>query len=138
MDLLTNSGWSPVNSIESILIQIRTEMVEGGGRLDLNNQNPYTVQEAKVFFFFFFFFFLFVNCFFVLSYIVISGSFYSCRRSTWMDSSPYAKSSVGVMIIIDLKYSFLIHSCWTCTSGFKTKLAAFKISSVAAVIDQCP
>lgn len=38
---------SPVNSIESILIQIRTEMVEGGGRLDLNNQNPYTVQEAK-------------------------------------------------------------------------------------------
>lgn len=29
MDLLTNSGWSPVNSIESILIQIRTEMVEG-------------------------------------------------------------------------------------------------------------
>jgi hypothetical protein len=37
MDLLTNSGWSPVNSIESILIQIRTEMVNGGGRLDTSN-----------------------------------------------------------------------------------------------------
>ncbi len=29
MDLLTMSGWSPVNSIESVLIQIRTEMVTG-------------------------------------------------------------------------------------------------------------
>lgn len=47
MDLLTNSGWSPVNSIESILIQIRTEMVEGNGRLDLGNKTPYTVEEAK-------------------------------------------------------------------------------------------
>ena len=49
MDLLTQSGWSPVNSIESILIQIRTEMVEGGGRLDLGNQRPYTVEEACIF-----------------------------------------------------------------------------------------
>jgi ubiquitin-protein ligase len=47
MDLLTQSGWSPVNSIESILIQIRTEMVEGGGRLDLANQRPYTVEEVR-------------------------------------------------------------------------------------------
>lgn len=47
MDLLTNSGWSPVNSIESIIIQIRTEMVMGGGRLDLQNTSEYTVEEAK-------------------------------------------------------------------------------------------
>lgn len=47
MDLLTNSGWSPVNSIESILIQIRTEMSVGGGRLDMGNMNEYTVEEAK-------------------------------------------------------------------------------------------
>lgn len=47
MDLLTMSGWSPVNSIESVLIQIRTEMVEGGGRLDMGNKNEYTVEEAK-------------------------------------------------------------------------------------------
>ncbi len=47
MDLLTQSGWSPVNSIESILIQIRTEMVEGGGRLDLANQRAYTVEEVS-------------------------------------------------------------------------------------------
>lgn len=47
MDLLTNSGWSPVNSIESVLIQIRTEMVEGNGRLDTSNVTPYTVEEAK-------------------------------------------------------------------------------------------
>ena len=47
MDLLTNSGWSPVNSIESVLIQIRTEMVEGGGRLDTKNTTEYSVEEAK-------------------------------------------------------------------------------------------
>ncbi len=54
MDLLTQSGWSPVNSIESILIQIRTEMVEGGGRLDLGNQRPYTVEEVTKCVFFIF------------------------------------------------------------------------------------
>lgn len=47
MDLLTCSGWSPVNSIESVLIQIRTEMVVGGGRLDTSNTREYTVEEAK-------------------------------------------------------------------------------------------
>ena len=47
MDLLTNSGWSPVNTIESVLIQIRTEMSLGGGRLDMKNSTPYTMREAR-------------------------------------------------------------------------------------------
>ena len=47
MDMLTNSGWSPVNTIESTLLQIRTEMTLGGGRLDLKNNTPYTMQEAR-------------------------------------------------------------------------------------------
>lgn len=47
MELLTKSGWAPVTSIESILIQIRTEMLEGGAKLDFINTHPYTEQEAK-------------------------------------------------------------------------------------------
>jgi len=34
MELLTTSGWAAVNDIESILIQIRSEIVEGGAQLD--------------------------------------------------------------------------------------------------------
>lgn len=47
MELLTASGWRPVNDIESILMQIRSEMIEGGARLDLSNHNMgYTESEA--------------------------------------------------------------------------------------------
>jgi len=47
MELLTRSGWSPGNDIESILIQIRSEMMGGGAKLDLNNTREYTEQEAR-------------------------------------------------------------------------------------------
>jgi len=47
MELLTRSGWSPGNDIESILIQIRSEMISGGARLDFQNTREYTEEEAK-------------------------------------------------------------------------------------------
>lgn len=47
MELLTSSGWSPANDIASVLLQIRSEMVEGNARLDLNNKNDYTLAEAR-------------------------------------------------------------------------------------------
>lgn len=47
MQALTRSGWSSVFDVESILVQIRTEMMAGGARLDQNNQTPYTVHEAE-------------------------------------------------------------------------------------------
>lgn len=46
-ELLTMSGWSPGNSIEAIIIQIRTNLILGKGRIDFGNMNPYTEHEAK-------------------------------------------------------------------------------------------
>jgi len=46
MQLLTNSGWSPSNSIESIFIQIHCEMLTGKPRIDFNNTSPYSRSEA--------------------------------------------------------------------------------------------
>jgi hypothetical protein len=34
MELLTKSGWSAINDIESILVQIIAELTSGGARLD--------------------------------------------------------------------------------------------------------
>jgi len=47
MELLTNSGWSAANSVESILVQIRAEITAGGGRLDFGNAADYTEAEAR-------------------------------------------------------------------------------------------
>eukprot|EP01098_Paradermamoeba_levis_P002090 TRINITY_DN1248_c0_g1_i1.p1 TRINITY_DN1248_c0_g1~~TRINITY_DN1248_c0_g1_i1.p1 ORF type:complete len:352 (+),score=96.87 TRINITY_DN1248_c0_g1_i1:57-1112(+) len=47
MEMLTKSGWIPCNDIESILISIRSEMIQGGGRLDFNNMSDYSEEEAK-------------------------------------------------------------------------------------------
>jgi len=47
MELLTKSGWSPGNDIESILIQIRSEMISGGASIDFQNTREYTEEEAK-------------------------------------------------------------------------------------------
>jgi len=47
MQLLTTSGWSPANSIESIFVQIHCEILTGKPRLDFNNQNPYSINEAN-------------------------------------------------------------------------------------------
>jgi len=47
MELLTRSGWSPGNDIESILVQIRTEMISGGARVDFQNTREYSEEEAR-------------------------------------------------------------------------------------------
>jgi ubiquitin-conjugating enzyme E2 Q len=47
MQLLTASGWTAANSIESVLISIRAEITSGGGRLDLSNTADYTEGEAR-------------------------------------------------------------------------------------------
>lgn len=48
MELLTKSGWSPCNDIDSVLVQIRTEMIIGNARLDPNfSSGDYTEAEAK-------------------------------------------------------------------------------------------
>jgi len=33
MELLTNQGWNPINDIETVIVSIRSMMIEGGGRL---------------------------------------------------------------------------------------------------------
>lgn len=48
MELLTPSGWLPTVSLESVFVQIRSEMIEGGGRLDRSNQDKdYSMSEAR-------------------------------------------------------------------------------------------
>ncbi len=48
MQVLTDKFWSPACSIESLIITIKSEILEGEGRLDYNKYNiPYTLSEAK-------------------------------------------------------------------------------------------
>jgi ubiquitin-protein ligase len=48
MELLTPSGWTAVQSIESMLVQIKALIIEGDGRLDEQRWNqPYSLEEAK-------------------------------------------------------------------------------------------
>jgi ubiquitin-conjugating enzyme E2 Q len=48
MELLTPSGWTPIQSIESMLIQIKALIIEGDGKLDEKRWNqPYSLEEAK-------------------------------------------------------------------------------------------
>ena len=47
MELLTKSGWSPVNDIESVLVQVRSAIGHGNGRLDFANRKPYSDDEAR-------------------------------------------------------------------------------------------
>jgi ubiquitin-conjugating enzyme E2 Q len=47
-ELLTQSGWVPQTTIESVIVSIRVEMMAGNGRLDVGNrQGDYTMAEAK-------------------------------------------------------------------------------------------
>jgi len=48
MELLTNKGWSPQNTVEAVLVSVRSQLIEGGARLDNGNRSDYTVQEAKI------------------------------------------------------------------------------------------
>ena len=45
--MLTNSGWSPANTIEAIIVSIRAQLIAGNARLDPYNKHEYTEQEAK-------------------------------------------------------------------------------------------
>mmetsp|Transcript_5704 Transcript_5704/g.18555 ORF Transcript_5704/g.18555 Transcript_5704/m.18555 type:complete len:162 (-) Transcript_5704:1510-1995(-) len=48
MELLTRSGWNPANDLESLLIQIRSEMITGGARLEPKAaQREYSEAEAQ-------------------------------------------------------------------------------------------
>jgi len=47
MELLTNSGWNSTNDIESILIQIRSEILSGDGRLDSGDNKNYQYSESE-------------------------------------------------------------------------------------------
>src|SRR5690606_31809485 len=42
MELLTPSGWRPTNDIESVIIQIRSEMIAGAARIDFRTDIPYS------------------------------------------------------------------------------------------------
>ncbi len=47
MELLTPQGWSPVYSMENMMMHIISLIIEGGGRLDRKCSAPYTYEEAK-------------------------------------------------------------------------------------------
>jgi len=48
MELLTNKGWSPQNTVEAVLVSVRSQLIEGGAKLDFSNRSEYSVEEAKV------------------------------------------------------------------------------------------
>ncbi|CAM9408912.1 unnamed protein product [Ectocarpus sp. 6 AP-2014] len=50
MELLTNQGWTPTNDIESVVVQIRAQMVVGKARIDFDATSvtqPYSEDRAK-------------------------------------------------------------------------------------------
>eukprot|EP00250_Pteridium_aquilinum_P028241 c36832_g1_i1 orf=343-3543(-) len=50
MELLTESGWSPVYTFESLIVQVVHAMIEGGGRLDKRaflTRSEYSELEAR-------------------------------------------------------------------------------------------
>jgi len=48
MELLTPSGWLPSVSLENVFVSIRSEIIEGGGRLDFTTSSTdYTMNEAR-------------------------------------------------------------------------------------------
>ncbi|CAM9502792.1 unnamed protein product [Laminaria digitata] len=50
MELLTNQGWTPTNDIESVVVQIRAQMVVGKARIDFDASSvtqPYSEDRAK-------------------------------------------------------------------------------------------
>lgn len=48
MEILTDKGWSAACSIESLIVTIKSEIIEGGGRIDPVNHNlQYSEKEAR-------------------------------------------------------------------------------------------
>lgn len=50
-ELLTGSGWKPINDLESVFLQIKLEMTNGKPRIDWEKDYEYTEQEAREAFF---------------------------------------------------------------------------------------
>ena len=46
-EMLTSHGWSSAMTIESVLLAIRANMLVGGARLELRNQQDYSEAEAR-------------------------------------------------------------------------------------------
>jgi len=47
MQVLTDKHWSPAYSLESLFVSIKSEIMEGGGRLDPGKYHiPYGEKEA--------------------------------------------------------------------------------------------
>ena len=48
MELLTKSGWRPSNDVDSVIVQVRAEMIAGAGRVDFARSNypSYDLAEA--------------------------------------------------------------------------------------------
>lgn len=47
MELLTKSGWVSTYSIESLIIDIKSQILEGDGRIDIKRFDKYSLDEAK-------------------------------------------------------------------------------------------
>ncbi len=48
MELLTKSGWTPMCSIESLMVDIKCQIVEGDGQIDMKIwRHKYTLREAQ-------------------------------------------------------------------------------------------
>jgi ubiquitin-protein ligase len=46
-EMLTSQGWSSTMTMESVIISIRTNMLEGGARIDIRNKQDYSEAEAR-------------------------------------------------------------------------------------------
>jgi len=48
MQILTEKHWDPACSMDSLIVSIKSEILQGGGRLDVANcKLPYSEKEAK-------------------------------------------------------------------------------------------
>eukprot|EP00037_Helgoeca_nana_P007531 m.68542 g.68542 ORF g.68542 m.68542 type:complete len:256 (+) comp18326_c0_seq1:157-924(+) len=47
MQLLTTGGWSPANTIESVIVQVRTEILSDGEARLQDPDNEYTMRDAR-------------------------------------------------------------------------------------------
>jgi len=46
-EMLTNQGWTPTLTMESVLLGIRTNMLAGGARIDRSRRDDYSEAEAR-------------------------------------------------------------------------------------------
>ena len=48
MEVLTKSGWSPSYSMETLIVDIKSTIIEGDGQIDINRwREEYSLSEAK-------------------------------------------------------------------------------------------